>query len=148
LKPQLRAESIIQRIKAVQCQFLVQCSDDESFYRFPGGSVEFGETSVQTLERELFEEYSLNIDVGKLKVVSERLISFNGIDLHQITLLHFAKLIDDGFTLLRHKEHSDVKIVWRTFEELCSKPVFPPGILEILTDSSDTVLHLINGFND
>lgn len=41
--PKLRAEAMI--LNEDHSKVLVQCDENESFYRFPGSSIEFGETS-------------------------------------------------------------------------------------------------------
>jgi 8-oxo-dGTP diphosphatase len=47
-RPLLRAEAII--IRKDGLAVLVQCDLEESFYRFPGGSVEFGETAAEAIK--------------------------------------------------------------------------------------------------
>ncbi len=39
-RPLLRAEAII--IDEEHSKILVQCNEEETFYRFPGGSIEYG----------------------------------------------------------------------------------------------------------
>ena len=41
--PKLRAEAMI--LNEDHSKVLVQCDENGSFYRFPGSSIEFGETS-------------------------------------------------------------------------------------------------------
>lgn len=48
--PKLRAEVMI--VNDEHSKVLVQCDENESFYRFPGGSIEFGETSKEAIIRE------------------------------------------------------------------------------------------------
>lgn len=43
----LRAEGII--IDLNNQTVLVQCDKEETFYRFPGGSIEYGETAAQAI---------------------------------------------------------------------------------------------------
>ncbi|BCG60801.1 hypothetical protein PUR_42260 [Paenibacillus sp. URB8-2] len=61
-KPLQRAEGIICNHEFTR--FLVQCDTDESFYRFPGGSIEFGETASEAIVRELLEGFDLTVSVG------------------------------------------------------------------------------------
>ncbi|MEK4512098.1 hypothetical protein [Paenibacillus sp. FSL K6-2524] len=46
-KPLVRAEGIVSNDDFTK--FLVQCDSEESFYRFPGGGVEFGETTAEAI---------------------------------------------------------------------------------------------------
>ncbi|CAH2463872.1 NUDIX domain [Bacillus mycoides KBAB4] len=66
--PRLRAEAMI--LNEDHSKVLVQCDENESLYRFPGGSIEFGETAQEAIIRELMEEYDLKVDVQELAMVS------------------------------------------------------------------------------
>lgn len=46
-RPVLRVEVII--FNGDNSKVLVQCDENESFYRFPGGSIEFGETVKEAI---------------------------------------------------------------------------------------------------
>jgi 8-oxo-dGTP diphosphatase len=126
---------------------LVQCDDEESFYRFPGGSVEFGETVAEAIQREFAEEFDLSPVIGGLRAVAEERFSYGGQEYHQVTLLHEAQITGNVPDEFRHKEYTDVKLVWRTMSDLESKPVVPHGILNVLKNPSDTLFHLRNGFD-
>jgi ADP-ribose pyrophosphatase YjhB (NUDIX family) len=63
----LRAEGII--LNDDKTKVLVQCDLEESFYRLPGGSLEFGETAADAIKWELFEEFELQLNIGELACV-------------------------------------------------------------------------------
>lgn len=46
-RPLLRAEALI--INEENNKVLVQCDDKETFYRFPGGTIEFGESACEAI---------------------------------------------------------------------------------------------------
>lgn len=73
--PQLRTEAII--LNEDCSKVLVQCDENESFYRFPGGSIEFGETAKEAIMRELMEEYNLKVCVQELAVVNEYIFEWD-----------------------------------------------------------------------
>ena len=72
--PRLRAEAMI--LNEDHSKVLVQCDENESFYRFPGGSIEFAETAKETITRELLEEYNLKVFVQELAVVNENIFEW------------------------------------------------------------------------
>ena len=87
-----------------------------SKYEFPGGTVEPLETNEQALKRELMEEFSVDLSVGKVlyRVVeeySERIIDIS----------FYEANTDDEFVL--HDDHVDFK--WVSFEEL-NNYQYPP----------------------
>lgn len=148
MQPKLRAEAIVLRYSRDEIEFLVQCDDIESFYRFPGGTVEFGETTAIALQREFNEEYDLKVQVGNLKVVSEEQLKYDGKSHHRVTLLHEAKIPHQVNHEIRHKEYIDVKMVWRSLDQLATKEVAPTRIFEYLKNfHSNTTVHLVNGFS-
>ncbi|GIN72653.1 DNA mismatch repair protein MutT [Bacillus sp. J14TS2] len=148
MKPKLRTEAIAWRGKQEQIQFLVQCDDEESFYRFPGGTIEFGETTDVALQREFHEEYGLDIQVRDLKFVSEKYLTYGGNTQHRVTLIHEVQLHDQIVEEMRHQEYADVKMVWRTIDQLGLKEVAPLGIFEYLKKYFEIeTVHLRNGFN-
>ncbi|GAA3408650.1 NUDIX hydrolase [Paenibacillus hodogayensis] len=154
MNPKLRAAGIMIRdFKAgdprhgSERQVLVQCDEDESFYRFAGGTVEYGETAAEAIVREFMEEYDLEVKVGPLIAVNEHFFQYYGKEHHQVTLIHHCELAetDDIPEPLWHKEHSSVKLVWRTLSQLKRRPVYPEGIFPMLEQEYPTMVHLVTG---
>ncbi len=60
------------------CLFLARrgpkAKNERGLWEFPGGSVEFGETLAQALQREIQEEYGIEISVGKLVDVVDHIL--------------------------------------------------------------------------
>ncbi|KRG12599.1 hypothetical protein ACA30_18475 [Virgibacillus soli] len=148
MKPVLRTEAIVWRKNQEAIQFLVQCDDEESFYRFPGGTVEFGESTDKALRREFTEEYDLDIQVGDLKFVSEEYLTNGGKIQHRMTLIYEVRLLNQFDEEWRHKEYADVKMVWRTIDQLELKEVAPTGSFQHLKNYFESgTMHLKYGFN-
>jgi 8-oxo-dGTP diphosphatase len=51
-----------------------KAKNEHGLWEFPGGSVEFGETLAQALQREIHEEYGIEISVGKLVDVVDHIL--------------------------------------------------------------------------
>ncbi|HCF26814.1 MAG TPA: DNA mismatch repair protein MutT [Cyanobacteria bacterium UBA11049] len=144
-KPRITALAVIYRDTGSCREFLVQCADSEPFYRFPGGSIEFGETASITIVREMQEEFDLDVAVGPLWIINENFFTYREYTGHSISLLHVCYLTNGmQVSELRHKEHNDVKLVWRSQHELSTKPLYPQGVLAHLIGSVDQIVHLVS----
>jgi len=51
-----------------------EAKNERGLWEFPGGSVEFGETLVDALKREVREEYGVEIEVGELLDVVDHML--------------------------------------------------------------------------
>jgi len=55
-----------------------QVKNERGLWEFPGGSVEFGETLAQALQREMREEFGIEIAVGELLNVVDHILPAEG----------------------------------------------------------------------
>lgn len=142
LRPLLRAEAII--LNNDKTKVLVQCDLQESFYRLPGGSVEYCETAGKAIKREMLEEYDLHIIVGEIACINENIIEYEGEKIHNCTLIHWSSITNTIEDFLLHKEKPhEVKLTWRTIEELMLKPTYPEGIIDIIASDKKEIVHIL-----
>jgi 8-oxo-dGTP pyrophosphatase MutT (NUDIX family) len=71
---------------------LVHRATHEAFWTFPGGGAEIGETSQQTLEREMMEELGLEVEVERLLWMVENFFHYEGRDWHELGLYYLMRL--------------------------------------------------------
>ncbi|UNK21111.1 NUDIX domain-containing protein [Paenibacillus sp. N3/727] len=141
-QPKLRAEGII--IRKDGLAILVQCDNEESFYRFPGGSIEFEETAAEAIKRELVEEFDMQAEIGALACLNESIVTYDGRKRHDCTILHWCS-IDDTYVSdsIGHKEHAGIKLTWRSLEQLKQRPLYPEGILDFISEKVESVAHIV-----
>lgn len=108
--PKLRAEVMI--LNEDHSEVLVQCDLSKTFYRFPGGSIEFGEAAKEAIIRELIEEYDLKIDVQELAVINEHIFEWNNEKGHHCTLIHRGTVQERITNEIRHKEYEEEGFLW------------------------------------
>ncbi|MCC2359091.1 MULTISPECIES: NUDIX domain-containing protein [Bacillus cereus group] len=140
-KPLLRAEAII--MNEDYTQVLVQCDTDESFYRFPGGSIEFGETAHKAIIRELLEEYDLKVKVNDFAMINEYIFEIDGKKHHQCNIYHFCTLEGSLNRIIFHKEYRNIVLIWKKLNDLEKTPTYPEGIVEFLQSKDYKTLHLV-----
>ena len=114
---------------------------DEYFYRPLGGGIEFGETSLETICRELMEEINAEVDRRSLKYLGtvENIFHFNGIAGHEIVMIYDGVLKDRGLyeqSMILGKEANGeaVQAVWKSLDEFRDGKsiLYPTGLIELL----------------
>ncbi len=83
----------------------------KDWWEFPGGKIEFGETPQQALQREIMEELSTQIDVGKLLTTVE----YDYPNFHLTMHCYLCHIRHGHLQLLEHEAAK-----WLTYEELDS----------------------------
>lgn len=135
-------------------RILLQCPVGTQDYAFIGGHTEFGETSRETLCREITEELHTTAEIGALTAVGEVFIDWGRCadgtprHCHQIGLYFMAqvdasKLPGDRFRGwdAAGNERFDLEYLWVPLEELPQLTVYPPEVAQHLLSGSREVLH-------
>lgn len=69
----------------------------QTFYRAMGGGVDFGETSIEALQREFQEEIQAELTNIKYLGCMENLFTFNGKSGHEILFVYECDFVDSKF---------------------------------------------------
>ncbi|MDE1992042.1 MAG: NUDIX hydrolase [Rhizobiaceae bacterium] len=126
-----------------QGHVLVHRATHEPFWTFPGGRAEIGETSAETLEREMMEELGVEITVRRLLWTVENFFHYEARDWHEFGLYYLMEIpesfpflpdeivhrIDDGDNTLEFKW---VLATRQALTELDIPPYFIAGEIENL----------------
>jgi len=102
-------------------------------YRLIGGGIDFGESSLHALRREIREELGLEILKPELLSVFENIFTFNGQPGHEIIFLYRVKFKSKKayrqvvFPVL--DSDSGHQAIWINPKSLGNKKIYPPEVL-------------------
>lgn len=130
---------------------LVHRAVHEDFWSFPGGRAEIGETSVETLKREMAEELGVEVTVGRILWTVENFFRYEAHDYHEIGFYYLMEIPGSFPFHTREIVHrlkdggSDLEFKWvkatrAALTELDIPPYFIAGQIETL---SQTPVHII-----
>ena len=130
---------------------LLQNTERESGYAFPGGSAAFGETNAETLAREFREELGVEIEVGELKWVEENFFCVEKTHYQQICLTYAVKLAGEipmggRFKCLETRTGGNqVWFAWVPVERLRDEDVtvYPHDAADLLARLDQGVQHIV-----
>jgi 8-oxo-dGTP pyrophosphatase MutT (NUDIX family) len=111
------------------------------FYRPLGGGIEFGETSAETICREIMEELNVEVEKDSLRYLGavENIFHFNGKSGHEIVMIYDGALktpglYDQAVIVGKEANGDDIRAVWKSLEEFgdgkCT--LYPTGLWELL----------------
>ena len=112
-------------------------------YSLPGGHVQIGETSSETVIREFKEE--TGIDVEPINVIStyENFWNWDGKKCHQLCIYYRLNMKDDTQELIARPDTNDTKYVWVSLNDLSNIKLYPLGIAKLIIDEVVDSTHLI-----
>ena len=116
----------------------------ETFYRPLGGGIEFGETGVQALVREMAEEISAEVTNLRYLGLAENIFTYAGEMGHEIVLLYEGDLANASFyerDVIEVVEPGGVtfKAYWKPLADFVDgrAPLYPDGLLNLLGPYGD-----------
>ena len=110
-----------------------------TFYRPLGGTIEFGEYSIDAVRREIREELSAAVTDLRFLGTLENIFTYNGRQGHEIVQVYDGRFVDES--LYKKDEMTGdefghaFRVVWRRLDEFGPgrAPLFPDGLLELLS---------------
>jgi 8-oxo-dGTP pyrophosphatase MutT (NUDIX family) len=117
----------------------------ETFWRLPGGEIEFGEFGHEAALREIKEELDADlVDLRHLATI-ENVFTFRGEDGHEIVFAYEATFVDPSLydleTVAATESNGETfTLTWKTIPHMRNSGAnfVPPGLLDVLEDRLKT----------
>jgi 8-oxo-dGTP pyrophosphatase MutT (NUDIX family) len=113
----------------------------ETFYRPLGGGIEFGESSEETIRREIMEEINVEVDQESLQCLGamENIFMFNGSPGHEIVLVYDGALkepewYEQAVIFGKEANGEELRAVWKDLNEFITGKsiLYPTCLVEML----------------
>ena len=129
-------------------KILVHKNTNEDHYALLGGRIEIGESSEETIKREVLEELRKEIDITGYIATIENFFEMKGSKYHEYMFIYKAEFKEEKDKLieetLRNMEGKDyLKYEWLDLEHIEDYPLLPKVVDEILKEKAYPV-HKIN----
>ena len=116
---------------------LVHKSIDKNHYALLGGRVSIGESSDQTVRREVKEELGKDIELIKYLTTVENFFEINGSKYHEILFIHKAEFVNEEDKLiestLKNIEGKDyIQYEWLPLDKIDEYPLKPEVVKNVL----------------
>lgn len=59
-------------------------------------------------------------------------------------MIHWGTVQEMVTNEIRHKEHENIILIWKSIEELKEKPTYPEGIVSYLEENNHNIVHFIS----
>ena len=130
---------------------LVHRAVHEPFWTFPGGGAEIGETSDETLRREMMEELEVHVRVDRLLWIVENFFHYEGRDCHELGIFYLMDIPESfpfasGEIVHRIKDgNNELEFKWvpATTQALTELDIPPYFIASEIENLPQTVKHLV-----
>lgn len=131
-------------------KILFQKRRTDEFWALPGGKVSVGETTKETLKRELEEELGLTkFEIDEVCTVSEYFFKFGEDQYHQYIFGHKV-YVDSNEWIMKEdrfdgiEDNADLIFEWFNIDELENKPIKPDFLIEQLSKINEKEVQFIS----
>lgn len=112
-------------------------------YSLPGGHSQIGETSQETIIRELKEETGLVVEPLNVISTYENFWKWGDKNCHQLCIYYRLKMINENQELIPNPDNNDTKYIWLELEELKNINLYPIGISAQILNNITNTTHFI-----
>lgn len=123
-------------------KILLHKKKGDSFWNLPGGRTAIGESSMEAVQREIWEETGCWCKIKQLVAVSENFFTLNGTKYHEILMIFSGELENE---MDEDKLEENIEIKWFLSKEIdCTdiRPEFTKSIMKQVCENTDSTQHI------
>jgi ADP-ribose pyrophosphatase YjhB (NUDIX family) len=127
---------------------LFQKGKSDTFWALPGGRCELMEESDNTLKREMVEELTESVRVGKLKLIVENFFKYNSKSYHEIGFYYFMHFNSSSKILNLEsfkgvEKDTGLTFKWIDIEDFDKVDIKPIFLKEAIKNPPKTTKHIV-----
>ena len=120
----------------------------EDYYALLGGRTQIGESSIETVKREVMEEIGKEIEVTGYCCTIENFFNFRDSEYHEIMFVHLAEFVNDEDkkieeTLQNVEGKERLEYKWLDLDKINDYKIKPEQIKKVLSEGKFPV-HVVN----
>lgn len=121
---------------------------NKDHYCLPGGRVEIGESSEQTIKREIYEELKKKIEIKEYAATIENFFELEKKKYHEIYFLYRIEFLDDedkkiDYTMHNMEGKEYLQYKWLELDKIDEYDILPTCLKDMLK-SKNYPMHIIN----
>lgn len=116
---------------------------DNIKYELPGGHVQIGENTRETIIREFKEEIGIDVNVDQFVASYESFYKYNGNDIQQIQMIYKISYKDKSQIIKINPDNINPKYIWIDMNQLDYYKLSPKGIIKIIKEDKIYINHMI-----
>ena len=129
-------------------KILVHRNMNSNHYALIGGRIEIGESSDETVKREIMEELGKKVEITGYVATIENFFEMQGSKYHEILFIHRGEFVDPEDKKIEHTlknlEGKDyLKYEWLELDKIDEYPLLPEVTKKILQEK-DFPIHKVN----
>jgi ADP-ribose pyrophosphatase YjhB (NUDIX family) len=127
-------------------RILLHCIDNNPYWSLPGGRVEIGEATSETVIREMKEEIGVDCKIIRPLWVMENFFHSFGYDTHEIAFYFLltvpSALLDKGESFQEQEGKSTLAFKWHPLDDIHNITLFPQFLRTSLKNLPESLTHI------
>lgn len=121
-------------------KILLHKNKNDDYYALLGGRVALGESSKETIKREIVEELGKEVQVLKYISTIENFFKIENTKYHEIMFVYHVEFVDEEYKLIETtlnniEGNDDIKYEWIDLNEINNCKLLPNVIKEVLKNN-------------